>query len=122
MRIPFSKACPTCARARAPPRGQGFALSTNRKPKIENERSYIMTKSKDVTPVGNAPLPAHLLGLDPQTLDGETASDTPSLAAQVLMLQGLSPQVSKHEAAYIEGAEPGDIVVPTLGKVYKGDE
>jgi hypothetical protein len=36
------------------------------------------------------------------------------------LLQDLNPQVKKRDPAYIEGAEPGDILNTATGRVYKG--
>jgi hypothetical protein len=84
-----------------------------------------MTKSKDttaMTSVGNAPPPVYLAGLPPDEL-GHGLPETAAgyLTPQAIVLQALSPQVSKHDPAYLEHAEPGDIAVPVLGKLYKGE-
>ena len=38
------------------------------------------------------------------------------------ILQKMSPQLSKRDGAYIEGADEGDIYNTVTGKIYKGDE
>jgi hypothetical protein len=123
LRIPFSKAYPTSARARAPPGADVRAFELWNKSIDHLSRTNIMTNPKNttaMTAVGNAPPPAHLLAIKPEDLD-HNISDTPSVPSQVLVMRGLSPGVNKHDAAYIPNAEPGDLVIPTLGKVYKGE-
>jgi hypothetical protein len=51
-------------------------------------------------------------------LDNVTAADM--LVPRLTLLQALSPQLKKRDAAYIEGAEEGDICDVGTGQVFKG--
>jgi len=80
-------------------------------------------KKNSVAKKEAAGLPANLEEeMEADAGDGRQGITTKDLAIPFLrILQKMSPQLSKRDGAYIEGAEEGDIINTVTGEIWSGD-
>lgn len=82
-------------------------------------------KSEETTAVAKmapAGLPAEMLDqFEADAGQGVSTSADDTIIPILGVLQAQSPQVNKREPDYIEGAEAGDIFLPSLGVYWKGE-
>lgn len=76
--------------------------------------------AKEVAKVGGAALPAHIAGME-MTGAGVSTSQDDLLTPMVRVLQALSPEVEKKGINYIQGAEPGMILIKNIPNGLFGD-
>jgi hypothetical protein len=78
--------------------------------------------STAMTPVGNAP--AYLASIKRENLGRGIAEPSPAnyVTPQFIVPQQMSPIVDRHDAAYVEGVEPGSLGIRELGLFAKGEE
>lgn len=68
-------------------------------------------------------LPAELMELyEGSAGQGVSTSQEDTIIPLLYILQDNSPQVKKRDPKYIEGCEPGDILLTSLGRFWKGDK
>jgi hypothetical protein len=74
-----------------------------------------------MTPIGNAPPPAYLLGVKPEDLaHGISGEPADFVTPQLILLQAMSLACNRHDPTYIADAEPGDL--GETGQLFKGVE
>lgn len=77
----------------------------------------------NVVPLQGGALPAHLMGLaEADAGKGVSNDQADNLVPLIYVLQTNSPQVNKRDEKYVEGAEPGDILLKGAPRpVVKGE-
>lgn len=83
-----------------------------------------MAKQSNVTTLKKAEdqLPAEMMEIfEADAGQGVSTAVEDNLVPFVAILQTNSPQVSKRDPKYIAGAEPGDILITSLNRIWKGE-